>query len=208
MIGISSALWNPIDLIQVPSIRHGVLWRIQVRGTACSRRSQFGVSHPLVHALSGPGAERGIAQRTQDALGLGKQDVSQADPDWTRCNRTRQRPGPDNDHTIWSFSGPEISGRDNNHTIWSFSGPEILGPHNDVRKIVRSLSGPETPGRGREHTQPEVQPEVQPSKPPSGVVAGEDSESVFDPVNPPEPRLPTASLFHAFAHKSAMELRH
>ena len=45
-----------------------------------------------------------------------------------RCNRTRQRPGPDNDHTIWSFSGPEI-----------------LGPHNDVGKIVRSLSGPETP---------------------------------------------------------------
>ncbi len=27
-----------------------------------------------------------------------------------------------------------------------FSGPEILGPHNDVGKIVRSLSGPETPG--------------------------------------------------------------
>ncbi len=26
-----------------------------------------------------------------------------------------------------------------------FSGPEILGPHNDVGKIVRSLSGPETP---------------------------------------------------------------
>ncbi len=45
-----------------------------------------------------------------------------------RCNRTR-RPGPDNDHTIWSFSGPEI-----------------LGPHNDVGKIVWSLSGPETPG--------------------------------------------------------------
>ncbi len=32
-----------------------------------------------------------------------------------RCNRTRQRPGPDNDHTIWSFSGSEISGPDNNH---------------------------------------------------------------------------------------------
>ncbi len=27
----------------------------------------------------------------------------------------------------------------------SFSGPEILGPHNDVGKIVRWLSGPETP---------------------------------------------------------------
>ncbi len=27
----------------------------------------------------------------------------------------------------------------------SFSGPEILGPHNDVGKIVWSLSGPETP---------------------------------------------------------------
>ncbi len=27
-----------------------------------------------------------------------------------------------------------------------FSGPEILGPHNNVGKIVRSLSGPETPG--------------------------------------------------------------
>ncbi len=45
-----------------------------------------------------------------------------------RCNRTRQRPGPDN-----------------NHTIWSLSGPESLGPHNNVGKIVRSLSGPETP---------------------------------------------------------------
>ncbi len=32
-----------------------------------------------------------------------------------RCNRTRQRPGPDNDHTIWSFSGPEISGPNNDH---------------------------------------------------------------------------------------------
>ncbi len=49
-------------------------------------------------------------------------------PPWPRCNRTRQRPGSDN-----------------NHTIWSLSGPEILGPHNDVGKIVRSLSGPETP---------------------------------------------------------------
>ncbi len=77
----------------------------------------------------------------------------------TTGNRTRQRPGPDNDHTIWSFSGPEISGPDNDHTMWSFSGPkisgldndqslcgpEILGPHNDVGKIVRSLCGPETP---------------------------------------------------------------
>ncbi len=71
-----------------------------------------------------------------------------------RCNRTRQWPGPDNDHAIWSFSGPEILGPhndhlgpDNNHTNWSLSGPEILGPHNDVKKIVRSLSGPDTPGK-------------------------------------------------------------
>ncbi len=28
----------------------------------------------------------------------------------------------------------------------TLSGPEILGPHNDVREIVRSWSGPETPG--------------------------------------------------------------
>ena len=67
-----------------------------------------------------------------------------------RCNRTRQRPGPDNDHTIWSFSGPEISGPDNDHqgldNNQSLCGPKILGLHNDVRKIVRSLSGPETPG--------------------------------------------------------------
>ncbi len=52
------------------------------------------------------------------------------DDNQTRCNTTRQRPGPDNAHTIWSFSGPKI-----------------LGPHNDVGKIVRSLSGPETPGQ-------------------------------------------------------------
>ncbi len=63
----------------------------------------------------------GAWTRRRDTVGLGA---------WgDRCNRTRQRPGPDNDHTIWSFSGPEI-----------------LGPHNDVGKIVRSLSGPETPG--------------------------------------------------------------
>ncbi len=31
------------------------------------------------------------------------------------------------------------------HTMTSLSGPEILGPHNDVREIVRSWSGPETP---------------------------------------------------------------
>ncbi len=40
----------------------------------------------------------------------------------TRCNRTRQRPGPDNDHTIWSFSGPEILGLDNDVgavVVWS-----------------------------------------------------------------------------------------
>ncbi len=36
-------------------------------------------------------------------------------PKMNRCNRTRQRPGPDNNHTIWSFSGPKISGPDNNH---------------------------------------------------------------------------------------------
>ena len=67
-----------------------------------------------------------------------------------RCNRTRQRPGPDNDHTIWSFSGPEISGPDNDHlgldNDQSLCGPKISGPENDVGKIVRSLSGPETPG--------------------------------------------------------------
>ncbi len=66
-----------------------------------------------------------------------------------RCNRTRQRPGPDNDHTIWLFPGPEISGPDNDHlgldNDQSLCGPEILGPHNDVGKIVWSLSGPETP---------------------------------------------------------------
>ncbi len=28
----------------------------------------------------------------------------------------------------------------------SLSGPEISGPHNDVGEIVRSWSGPETPG--------------------------------------------------------------
>ncbi len=44
-----------------------------------------------------------------------------------------------------SVSGPEISGPHNDYTIWSFSGPEILGPHNHVGKIIRSLSGPETP---------------------------------------------------------------
>ena len=71
----------------------------------------------------------------------------------SRCNRTRQRPGPDNDHTIWSFSGPEISGPDNDHlgldnhvNDQSLCDPEILGPHDDVGKIVRPLSGPETPG--------------------------------------------------------------
>ncbi len=53
----------------------------------------------------------------------------------TRCNRTRQRPGPDNDHTIWLFSGPEI-----------------LGPHNEVGKTVRSLSGPETPDLKAKYT--------------------------------------------------------
>ncbi len=50
---------------------------------------------------------------------------------------------------MWSFSGPEISGPDNDHlgldNDQSLCGPEILGPHNDVGKIVRSLSGPETP---------------------------------------------------------------
>ncbi len=30
----------------------------------------------------------------------------------------------------------------------SLSGPEISGPHNDVGEIVRSWSGPETPGVG------------------------------------------------------------
>ncbi len=72
-------------------------------------------------------------------------------PHGARCNRTRQQPGPDNNHTIWSFSGPEISEPDNNHpgldNDQSLCGPKILGPYNDVRKIVRSLSGPETPGQ-------------------------------------------------------------
>ncbi len=71
----------------------------------------------------------------------------------SRCNRARQRPGPDNDHTIWSFSGPEISGPDNDHLGLDndqlLCGPEILGPHNNVGIIIRSLSGPETPGSPR-----------------------------------------------------------
>ncbi len=33
----------------------------------------------------------------------------------------------------------------------SLSGPEILGPHNNVGEIVRSWSGPETPGRESEN---------------------------------------------------------
>ncbi len=58
--------------------------------------------------------------------------------------------GPDNDQdqtttTPFGRSRSDHPGLDNDHTIWSFSGPEILGPHNDVGKIVRSLSGPETP---------------------------------------------------------------
>ncbi len=32
------------------------------------------------------------------------------------------------------------------HTMTLLSGPEILGPHNDVGEMVRSWSGPETPG--------------------------------------------------------------
>ena len=35
---------------------------------------------------------------------------------------------------------------DNDQSLY---GPEILGPHNDVGKIVRSLSGPETPGTAK-----------------------------------------------------------
>ena len=34
------------------------------------------------------------------------------------------------------------------HTMMSLSGPEILGPHNDIREIVWSWSGPETPVLG------------------------------------------------------------
>ncbi len=50
-----------------------------------------------------------------------------------RCNRTRQRPGPDNKHTIWSFSGPEILGLDNDiRTVvvwpWDTGGPFYLSP--------------------------------------------------------------------------------
>ncbi len=41
-----------------------------------------------------------------------------------RCNRTSQRPGSDNNHTIWSFSGPGQL----------LSGPEnFLEPENDFR---------------------------------------------------------------------------
>ncbi len=47
---------------------------------------------------------------------------------------------------------PRVSGADNDHlgldNNQSLYGPEILGTHNDVGKIVRSLSGPETPGSG------------------------------------------------------------
>ncbi len=32
------------------------------------------------------------------------------------------------------------------HITMSLSGPEISGPHKDVGEIVRSWSGPETPG--------------------------------------------------------------
>ena len=47
-----------------------------------------------------------------------------------RCNRTRQRPGSDNDHTIWSLCGPEISGPGNDqlgpHNNWSLCGPRHI----------------------------------------------------------------------------------
>ena len=47
------------------------------------------------------------------------------DPGGTRGDRTKQRPGPDNDHTLRSFCGPKIPG-----TLEP--GPEVfLGPDND-----------------------------------------------------------------------------
>ncbi len=51
-----------------------------------------------------------------------------------RCNRTRARPGPQHDHTIWSCCGPEFLGPQHNHTIWSCYGPEISGLQHDVGK--------------------------------------------------------------------------
>ena len=58
-----------------------------------------------------------------------------------RCNRTKQRPGPDNDHTIWSLCGPEFPGPDNDH----------LGLDND-----QSLCGPRHIFRTRQWPSPVV----------------------------------------------------
>ncbi len=59
----------------------------------------------------------------------------------SRWNRTRQRPGPDNDHTIWLLCGPEILGPDNDH----------LGLDND-----QSLCGPRHIFRTRQWPSPVV----------------------------------------------------
>ncbi len=74
----------------------------------------------------------------------------QVGPSGARCNRTRQRPGPDNDHTIWSFSGPEISGPDNDHlgldNDQSLCGPRhTLGPDNNLPQW--SSPSPRTTGQ-------------------------------------------------------------
>ena len=59
----------------------------------------------------------------------------------SQCNRTRQQPGPDNNHTIWLLCGPEISGPDNDH----------LGLDND-----QSLCGPRHIFRTRQQPSPVV----------------------------------------------------
>ena len=87
----------------------------------------------LVLTKNGQSLFSGKGKRAQSPEGVALSTCAAVSA-WTatisRCNRTRARPGPEHDHTIWSCCGPEIS-----------------GPEHDVGQICWSCCGPETPAQ-------------------------------------------------------------
>ena len=54
-----------------------------------------------------------------------------------RCNRTRARPGPQHDHTIWSCCGPEIIAPQHNHTTVFTHGVDYIGKYHGRALVLR-----------------------------------------------------------------------
>ncbi len=87
--------------------------------TPCKRKTAFCIRFSVIDLQSSVPTEalkirsdRLLADNTQETIALVGNSKAAHNSGVT---------GPDNDHTIWSLSGPEILGPENNHTLFGHS---------------------------------------------------------------------------------------